>query len=310
MRVLIHIHALNDDDVIDRSMGALLEQEYPVPEILLLDNGSTDGTLKRDFPKKVTVIRHEKNLGTSGAVATGFRYAAEKGYEWIWILDADSIVHKDSLAKLVELYQSFSPEDQQQIGLLSSRIIRSASQPPEDYGILTPRGPRPANIDPNRNYYECDSTIWSGSLFNLRVVQEVGPPYYGVDHIDDLSLDWGDVEYTFRIRHAGYKLLVHRDSYIRHALGWQRQARVFGRTIYSTNHVPFRRYLYFRNQAYFWFYIYPNPNLFFTLFAVTRSLASQSAKILFIEESDRWRKIKAMVRGFFDGVRGKIHNQY
>jgi GT2 family glycosyltransferase len=310
MKILIHIHTLNDEDVIDRSMAALMEQDYPAPEILLLDNASTDGTLKRVFPKKVAIIRHEKNLGTSGAVATGFRYAMEKGYEWIWILDADSIVHKDTLTKLVDLYDSFSPEAQQQIGLISCRIIRSTTQPPEDYGLLTPKGPRPPHIDPNRPYYECDSTIWSGSLFNLRVVQEIGPPHYGADHVDDLSLDWGDVEYTFRIRHAGYKLLVHRESTIRHALGWQRQRRVLGRTIYSTNHVPFRRYLYFRNQVYFWLYLYPRPNILFVLFSVTLSLASQSAKVLFIEEADRWLKIRAMVRGFWDGVRGKIHNRY
>jgi GT2 family glycosyltransferase len=310
VRILAHIHTLNDEDVIGRSLPALLEQEYRLEEILLVDNASTDGTLKRPFPPHVTVIQEPVNLGTSGAVATGFRYALERGYDWIWILDADSIVEKDTLSKLVELYGSFPPDVQASIGSLSSRIIRGPAQPPDDYGLLTAKGPRPAHIDPRASYYESDAAIWSGSLFSLRAVRETGSPRYGkAGHWDDFCLDWGDVEYFYRLRQAGYKVLVHRQSTIRHALGWQKQITVFGRTFHSTNHAAFRRYLYFRNQVYFWLYTFSGRRIPYVVLVVGRSLVSQTMKILFIED-DRVAKIRGMLRGVWDGVFKKLHRRY
>ncbi len=74
MKILGHIHTFNDEEVIDLSLQALLDQTYPLDEIVLVDNASTDGTLQRNFPSKVTIIRHTENLGTSGAVATGLQY--------------------------------------------------------------------------------------------------------------------------------------------------------------------------------------------------------------------------------------------
>lgn len=308
MKVLVQLHTFNDEEVIDRSLAALLNQTYRVPEILVVDNASTDGTLKRTFPDHVTIIRHPKNLGTSGTVATGFQYAIRHGYDLIWVLDADSIVCEDALEKLVTLYQSFPVDVRRGIGVLSSRIVRSPNQPPDDYGLLTPRGPRPAKVDPRQIYYECDSTIWSGSLFSLSAVREVGSPRFGTAGCwDDLSLDWGDIEFIYRIRRAGYRVLVHRHSIIRHALGWQRKTTLLGRTIYSTNHSAFRRYLYFRNGVYFWFYLYPRRRPTFIAFHLGASLMSQIAKILLMED-DRWSKISASLRGVRDGLRHRIHD--
>ena len=101
MRVLAHIHTFNDADIIDRTIAAVLLQTRPVNAILVVDNASTDGTLERPSLKHATVVRHPENLGTSGAVASGFRFALERDYDWIWILDADSLVRPDALEKLL-----------------------------------------------------------------------------------------------------------------------------------------------------------------------------------------------------------------
>lgn len=310
MKILAHIHTLNDEDVIERCIHSLMEQTFPVQKILLVDNASTDDTLNRSFPKLVTVVKHKINLGTSGSVDTGFRYALEKGYEWIWIMDADSIASSDALGKLMELYKSFPSEDQERIGVLCSRIIRGPAQQPDDYGLLTPKGPRAAKIDPSLAYYECDSAIWSGSLFNLRAVRDAKYPRYGpAGYWDDFSLDWGDIEYFYRVRLAGYKVLVHRSSFIRHRLGWQKQMSLFGQKIISTNHPIFRRYLYFRNGVYFWFYIYPDKNHFFITLYLATHIISQITKILLLEE-DRWAKIRAILRGGWDGLNKKLQYCY
>src|SRR4051794_37239060 len=109
MRVLVHIHTLNDADVIDRAIKAIQRQTLPVDGIVIVDNASTDGTLERAALKHATVLRHPENRGTSGAVHSGFRFALEQDYDWIWVFDADSAPEPDALEKLLDLYAEFSP---------------------------------------------------------------------------------------------------------------------------------------------------------------------------------------------------------
>src|SRR5713226_4025600 len=109
LKVLAYLHTYNDAEVIDDTVRALCEQTYPIPEILLIDNASTDGTLDRAFPSKVTIIKNDQNLGTSGAVAAGMKYALLHGYDWIYILDADSSPGPDAIANLLRCYGNLSP---------------------------------------------------------------------------------------------------------------------------------------------------------------------------------------------------------
>ena len=104
MRVLAYIHTFNDADVIDQTIAALLPQTRAVDEILVVDNASTDNTLDQRVLQHATVVRHSQNLGTSGAVCTGMRYALEHGYDWIWIFDPDGLPAPDAFEKLLDLY--------------------------------------------------------------------------------------------------------------------------------------------------------------------------------------------------------------
>ncbi|TMJ47349.1 MAG: glycosyltransferase family 2 protein, partial [Alphaproteobacteria bacterium] len=79
MRVLVQVHTWNDANVIGVTLQALLRQTLAVEEILIVDNGSSDGTAELPYPRIVTVIRHRLNLGTSGSVKTGLEYARAHG---------------------------------------------------------------------------------------------------------------------------------------------------------------------------------------------------------------------------------------
>ena len=310
MRILGHIHTLNDEDVIERAIEALARGTYPVAEILVVDNGSTDRTLDRISSRAVTILRHTNNRGTSGAVATGFQYALSKGYDWVWVLDADSVPRKDALEKLVELYSSLSAEAQSEIGILSSVMDPALRVPPIDYGLLTTTGPRPAKIDASQPYCECDCTIWSGSLFNLQVVRKVGLPRVGGGGFwDDLSLDWGDIEFTYRIKQAAHRILVHRASIMDHPIGASTQRSVFRRTVVTTNHLPVRRYLYFRNMVYFWLYVHSQRSLVRIVAHLWARILIALAKIVTMED-ERLAKVGAVLRGAWDGYRKELHHRY
>ena len=309
MRILTYIHTFNDAEVIDRALQAILGQTYTVPEILLVDNGSTDRTLDRSFPEQVTIIRHRTNLGTSGAVATGLQYALAKQYDWIWVLDADSQPRQDALEKLVDLYTSSDPETKSTIGVLSCSQLLAPSPTLYRGRRLTPGGMRRPKIDGSQQYCECDSTIWSGSLFNLQAVRAVGLPRYGVDYWEDLSLDYGDVEYIYRIKRAGYYVFVHLWSIIDHPVGTAVQASLCGLQCVSTNHSPGRRYLFCRNMVYFWLYIHSDRQLVSVCLYMAARLLINMLKISIMEDTPL-KKIEACLCGVWDGLRKRIHQRF
>lgn len=58
-------------------------------DIVVVDDGSTDETGKQAAAAGATVLRHEVNRGKGAALATGFRYAREHGYEAVVTMDAN-----------------------------------------------------------------------------------------------------------------------------------------------------------------------------------------------------------------------------
>ena len=61
----------------------------PGVDILIVDDGSRDGTSRIARELGVPVVRHPVNLGVGGALQTGFRFAVEHGYDIGVQLDAD-----------------------------------------------------------------------------------------------------------------------------------------------------------------------------------------------------------------------------
>ena len=117
MRILVQIHTWNDADVIGAVIDAILRQTRAVEEILIVDNGSTDGTAELAYPAIVTVVRHALNLGTSGSVKTAIGYARAHGYDWLWVLDADSMPRPDALQLLAGVIETGDPDLTQEIGV-------------------------------------------------------------------------------------------------------------------------------------------------------------------------------------------------
>jgi GT2 family glycosyltransferase len=305
MRVLGYVHTFNDQHVIERALRALMDQTYRLETIVLVDNASTDDTLNRSFPENVTVIRHPVNTGTSGAVATGLQQALQHGYDWLWVVDADSVPRPDALEKLVDLYTSFSPSMQEQIGILSSLCVSTPLKKVVHGVVLDSRGGRIVRPGPDQVYYECDASIWSGSMYRLEAVRRAGYPRFGANWWEDFSTDWGDLEFAFRIRRAGFRNFVHQQSVLEHPIGTV--ARYGG--IFLSIHPARRLYLNYRNMVYFWLHIHPDRRLWNVFFSVTGSLLKYFVKILMTRD-DPFRKIRACLQGIWNGSRKNMYGQF
>ncbi len=82
------VPAYNESDTIVRVIDSVREHA-PGFDVLVVDDGSTDGTgeLARDAGARV--VRHPFNLGIGGAVQSGFAFALENGYDRMVQVDGD-----------------------------------------------------------------------------------------------------------------------------------------------------------------------------------------------------------------------------
>ena len=100
-------------------LSSILGMEYPNYRVLVVDNGSTDGSpsaLRERFPK-VTVLEAPANLGFAAGNNLGIRYALARGAQYILLLNNDTVVDRDMLAELVA-----GEESDPSVGIVGPKI--------------------------------------------------------------------------------------------------------------------------------------------------------------------------------------------
>ena len=95
----------NRKELLRECLQALLAQTIPDLDILLIDNASTDGTKEyiTDIVEENPSIRYMNtgsNLGGAGGFHCGLKKAYERGYDYMWIMDDDTIPYPDALEQL------------------------------------------------------------------------------------------------------------------------------------------------------------------------------------------------------------------
>ena len=87
-RVLIIVPALNEEESLPSILDELARKAQD-RAVLVVDDGSRDGTPRVARERGIAVVSHAVNLGVGAALQTGFRWALREGYEIGVQLDAD-----------------------------------------------------------------------------------------------------------------------------------------------------------------------------------------------------------------------------
>jgi glycosyltransferase involved in cell wall biosynthesis len=99
-RTLVIIPALNEEESLPRVLSDLAAQ-LPEFDVLVVDDGSRDGTAAVAARCGVSVLSLPFNLGVGGALQTGFRYAVRHDYDRAIQFDADGQHDPSEVWKLI-----------------------------------------------------------------------------------------------------------------------------------------------------------------------------------------------------------------
>lgn len=290
--------AYNAVKALPRQIDALWRQTCPLQEIVVVDNASTDGTsamLAERYPP-VTVLRMPENLGAAGAWAAGLSYAAlERGCDWVWTFDHDSVPEANALESLLAGFQELG-DLVKEVGMAVPMPVHreTATQYPP---LLWRDGfVKPSAEQMRQPVWFADMAIASGSLVRREVVQEIGVPRA------DFFMDVFDFEYCLRIRSQGYKIAVISRAEMLHEVGNTRNVNFPGCSRLWINQPPWREYYFSRNLAYLAWRLYPNLA---TKISIARYLAGRLAGVLLFSSNGPACAMKA-IQGVGDGLRGRL----
>lgn len=105
-RKLVIIPTYNEIENIAKITGAVLDIEGRY-DILVIDDGSPDGTgeevkrLQSIYPERLHLIERSGKLGLGTAYVTGFKWALEHAYDYIFEMDADFSHNPEDIPRLL-----------------------------------------------------------------------------------------------------------------------------------------------------------------------------------------------------------------
>lgn len=268
-------------------------------DIIIVDNTpeneSTTLTLTALINNR-TGIKHvplQKNTGIAFAQNIGIAIALKENYENIILSDQDTIYPIN-----------FFSEMQKELEILQQRGEKIAVIGPAYCDKNKP------NVKPSFERYDngtirkisqdsgtirVSQLIASGMLIPAAAIREIG------GMAEDLFIDWVDLEWCWRAINAGYSLYGTFNVKIDHQLG-DKSKTIFGKKI--SIHSPFRNYFIIRNGL----HLALRGNLldsFLHRYYLLKRVCRYFIGMCLLSEN-RVEDVKMMLRGFADGIRGKL----
>jgi GT2 family glycosyltransferase len=235
----------NGKHLLERCLPAVLDQNFPAYEVVLFDNGSTDGSaawVAERFPA-VRLQSSERNLGFAGGNNEAIR-GTDAAY--VVLLNNDAEPAPDWLGELMRAAVS-SPE----VGMCASKMVR-ASDPSimDSCGIDVDRAgigwnryagevDRPEETAP----YEVFGPCAGAALYRRAMLDQIGL------FDEDYFIYYEDVDLAWRAQRAGWRCL------------YVPCARVTHRHSSTVKHgSPFKEFLLGRNKVWTLIKNYPWPD--------------------------------------------------
>lgn len=198
MKICSVIVTYNRKKLLEECINSLLSQTYKLDKILIIDNNSSDGTeafIKKNY-LNVSVIEYHKlneNIGGAGGFSYGVKECMKESYDWVWIMDDDTIPNNNALENLID---SLDIIKEDKISFLASNVrgvhdeimnVPNISNKKDDNGYMKWIKYLEHSI------VEIDRATFVSVLINTKAIKELGYPWKEF-------FIWGDdTEYTLRL---------------------------------------------------------------------------------------------------------------
>jgi GT2 family glycosyltransferase len=275
----------NRKELLRKCITQLLAQESERCDVLIVNNASDDGTeemIKNDFlTPEIIYYNTGANLGGAGGFEYGVEKAVSWGYEYIWLMDDDTLPEKNSLKKLFEVDKELNGN----WGFLSSlaywtdgSICRMNIQKKTIFRHVGMK-------EYSRNFSPIVMCSFVSLLVKASVVKEVGLP------IGEYFIWTDDYEFTGRIsrKHPCYMV---PESKVVHAMKTHTRVNI---AIDSSDRVDRYRYIY-RNDV----HCYRQYGLKGWLYIILKDL--YTVLNILINADNKIEKIKILFAGLNEGM--------
>lgn len=274
-----------DDKVIDNIKSYL----KPLDKLFVVDNSPLPNNNKDQFKdKKMEYISNGGNKGIANALNVGAKEAMKLKADWLLTMDQDSSFQEGALEKMISFLKELKDNQimSEALGLNYDKL-----------GVLSALQRTGLNENDKLEGIDYPLVVMtSGNLINLSIYKEI-------DGFKDwFFIDAVDFEYCLNVKKNGYEVVQMNTAELNHNLGDIKRKKIFGKTVFVTNHSAIRRYYITRNRHYL-YDLYHEDFLEYCALELNRT-KHELLKIILFEEH-KLDKIKAIYRGYRDYKKGK-----
>ena len=295
MKLFAVVVTFNRLDLLKRNISCL-RQNRPITCIVVVNNGSTDGTAPwLDQQTDLRVI-HQQNVGGSGGFYTGISYAYSQGAEWIWCMDDDVFPRADCLEQL--LAEAHDPK----IGILAPRRLMEGEIFCHDFRGYNLTNPFRSMYTHRLHNDEVNTptpvagTAFEGPLIRREVVERIGLPNR------ELFIFCDDTDYCLRTIQAGFTILyvpaalMDKQKFFTHDSWSERNRKKKWKRFYQVRNSAYLNHRYGLNWGvrYLRGFINVSGYLITALFTLPFSKAWQ------------WSDLSKLWRAYSDGIHGRL----
>lgn len=274
-------------------LSSLKSQTVSIDEVIVVNNGSTDGTTEWLSSCDDLCVINQDNVGGSGGFYTGIKAAYNKDYDWIWCMDDDVYPYENCLEKLLS-------HDTDDTGILVPSEVQNGRPYITEKRSLNLTNPfkKPELLKPEDlecSSVEIEGMTFEGPLIKRELVEKIGFPN------KDFFLNYDDTDYSYRAILGGYKVLYIPSAKIK---------KEYFAPLSKVDAVvrgKWKLWYYFRNGSYF--YHRYGKNFLVRYFGMWRSLLFMQASIFFNLFRNKKYTIKDSFKlweMYFRGIRGRL----
>lgn len=210
-RVCAVVVTYNRVDLLRECLTALERQTRAVDLVLVIDNASSDGTpeiVEREHPT-AELVRLPDNRGGAGGFHEGSRRAYEARYDWLWLMDDDTIPTETALEELLNAPAELDGLPRPLV-LASKVVMTDGRLHPFNISLTDARDPDRLVAAVERGLIPIRYTSFVSAFIHRDAFEAVGMP------LADYFIWMDDVEFTSRVlrEHAGYSaprsVVVHK----------------------------------------------------------------------------------------------------